>query len=344
KIVGQLLTAIEQRASFSSEDWLIVIVGDHGGYGKSHGMWGGHATTVPMLICGKQVQNGRIPGISYNFDAAATALQHFNLYSEKLNLDGRPRCNIIAKENKLSLKDGLEAYFNFSEKQPENLLENKISAKIYGAKTSSGSGPGAFAGGFLRIDGSEDNPGGMILQGSEQFAEPDKPALTFCLWVRVAANPPGGDPVIIGNKDWRDGKKPGFILTSARKMESASLPGVCLNYARSGEIPRIDMGPFDVEYDSWSFYAVTFSDEGVAYMYQGRDDGHLYWLCDRAEDAVLHSGMPWHLGQDGSGKYKFPFRGDIDDLALWSRALSSKEIRAVYEAGRKGMELADLLQ
>ncbi|MDD3695972.1 MAG: hypothetical protein PHG44_08405 [Lentisphaeria bacterium] len=54
--------------------------------------------------------------------------------------------------------------------------------------------------------------------------------------------------------------------------------------------------------------------------------------------------MPWHLGQDGSGKYKFPFRGDIDDLALWSRALSSKEIRAVYEAGRKGMELADLLQ
>ena len=37
-IINKLLTVISERPDFANEDWLIIIVGDHGGYGLSHGM------------------------------------------------------------------------------------------------------------------------------------------------------------------------------------------------------------------------------------------------------------------------------------------------------------------
>jgi hypothetical protein len=35
--VGNILTALKNRATYGSEDWLIVVVSDHGGVGSSHG-------------------------------------------------------------------------------------------------------------------------------------------------------------------------------------------------------------------------------------------------------------------------------------------------------------------
>ncbi len=35
--------------------------------------------------------------------------------------------------------------------------------------------------------------------------------------------------------------------------------------------------------------------------------------------------------------------GDIDDFALWTRALTYEDVKSIYEAGRQGLHLADLL-
>ena len=53
--------------------------------------------------------------------------------------------------------------------------------------------------------------------------------------------------------------------------------------------------------------------------------------------------VPFFLGQDGTGKYPAAFNGDIDDFALWTRSLSYEDVRKIYEAGRNGIPLGDLL-
>ena len=51
------------------------------------------------------------------------------------------------------------------------------------------------------------------------------------------------------------------------------------------------------------------------------------------EPTDLNSGLPLNLGQDGTGSYAHNLSGDIDDLAIWSRALTFDEIHAIYAAG-----------
>ena len=359
-IIAGLLDAIAGRPTFQSEDWLIVVTGDHGGYAKTHGLWGGHATTVPFLVTSKHVQNGRIPGVPLNLDAAATALDHFGLYSKELNLDGVPLGKEIVADPVRPLKEGLAAYFTFDEKkQPVNRAGTEITAKLFGEKTTSAEKRDGFAGGCLHVESEvkteevEENgvkkenkvrlPAGVVLEGTEKLQLEAGRCFTVTAWVRMPATQ-GGDPLILGNKNWKDGSQPGFGLIAARQTERAKAPGVCLNYARSGEAKRSDMGTYDVEPDKWTFYAVTFSPNGAAYLFQGRDDGYLYWIIDHAEDAVTVTDMPWCIGQDGTRAYTSTFNGDVDDLAIWTRAMTTTEIRAIYDAGRKGLTLADLLK
>ena len=155
--------------------------------------------------------------------------------------------------------------------------------------------------------------------------------------------PQKGDPAIIANKDWDSGRNPGFVLVATKQMDGAKVPGVCVNSAQSNAAGRHDMGPYDIEYGKWTFYAVTFGKEGSMRFYQGGPDGYLYQMAEDASAITLASGKPFYLGQDGTGAYKYPFDGDIDEFAFWTRTLSHQEIRRIYEAGRKGFELADLL-
>lgn len=347
--IGGLLTAIGNRSTFKDEDWMIVIVGDHGGYATNHGMWGGHAPTVPLIVVGKNVKHGKIPGILANMDTAATVLDHFGLYSNELNLDGVPRGKIVVDSQKPPLKSGLQAYFTFDEKNaPVNHAGTTIKAVLFGEKTVCAVKPDGFSYGFLHIESTKEGetmlPSGVRLDGSDKMELENGRCMTVTCWVRMPATPQKGDPLILGNKDWKDGKLPGCALVAARSTESAKAPGVCLNYARSGKTPRNDMGTFDVEAGKWIFYAFTFAPDGAVRFYQGRDDGYLYCLADHSEDAVVATGKPWHIGQDGTGNYNCHFLGDIDDFAMWNRSLDAEDIRRIYDAGRKGLALSDVIE
>ena len=48
------------------------------------------------------------------------------------------------------------------------------------------------------------------------------------------------------------------------------------------------------------------------------------------------------IGNVNDGLNNFPFNGDIDEISLYSRALSSAEIAAIYDAGSAGKCLAPL--
>ena len=45
------------------------------------------------------------------------------------------------------------------------------------------------------------------------------------------------------------------------------------------------------------------------------------------------TGLPFFLGTEGTGNYPCKFTGDLDNFAFWTRALTCKEVKELYEAG-----------
>lgn len=82
-LVGQIVSAISARATFSSEDWQIVITADHG-----HQASGGHGgqsaveRTIPFIVASKTLRQGTLPTV-YRLvsqaDVPPTVLDHFDV-------------------------------------------------------------------------------------------------------------------------------------------------------------------------------------------------------------------------------------------------------------------------
>ena len=338
RIIGETLDAIASRPSFKDEDWLVMVTSDHGGYGKSHGIWGGHATTIPVIVAGRHVPQGRIAGMPRNCDLAPLALAHFGLDVGKMDLDGRaPR--IRAADPARPLREGLAAYFPFDDASPANGAGGAVAAKLHG-KTVSGMRGGRF-GGCLLVASGTDDACGASLAGSEKLDFEGGACFAMSLWVRMDG-PQAMQAPIVSNKDWASGANPGFILIGARKTDAVKTPGVCFNCALEGVSKRLDMGTFDIDYGLWTFYGVTCGEDGVLTVYQGGKDGRLYWIAGDASAIKLKTGLPFWIGQDGTGACKVSFKGAVDDFALWTRALSRAEVRRIYEAGCAGRALGDL--
>lgn len=338
--VGAVLDAIRSRPTFDQEDWLITVTGDHGGYNRSHGMWGGHASTVPLVAAGRHLEQGRIPGSPHHYDLTATTLAHFGFDVAQLKLDGQVLGKAAPPTPARALKDGLAVFLPFSSSLANAVAEGPI-AKQFGAVNAVKLAGGGFLDGCLHVAGGTNALGGVRLEGSEKLAF-EKGAFAATMWVRLPANQ-AGDPVIFSNKDWRSGANPGFVLTAARATPTSTRKGVAFNCAMSDARKRLDMGAFDMTSGVWTFLAVTRSAEGVLMVYQGGADGRFNWIADDAAAAVMASGKPICLGQDGTGAYGCNLEGDIDDFALWTRALEPEDVRRIYEAGRRGLGLADML-
>ena len=88
-IINNLLAAIAERPDFANEDWLVIIVGDHGGYGLSHGMASAHARYPHLSIISKKYKDGVFTDSLSVADAAATLLAHFGVKPEEHDLDGK---------------------------------------------------------------------------------------------------------------------------------------------------------------------------------------------------------------------------------------------------------------
>ena len=338
--LGNCLNAIANRPTFAEEDWLILVTADHGGYAKEHGQTSGRqAHTVPIVISGRAVTPGRIPGSPYNFDVTASALAHFGINPAAIGLDAQRIDNTAVTDTARPLSDGLAVYLPFTDSETENAVAgSSVTAEANGSATLIGDGFVGNAltlanGGYLRLPGTEN----LTYEGGDK-------SFTAIIWVKMV-DQPGDDPVLFGNENWASGRNPGMLLCAAR-AEAASTRGVVMN-AGSGS-SRLLIGTFDYEgtYENptlWTFYAVTRSDEGVFTTYQGRNDGTLNWASGTFDDFVFKNGFPFCIGQDGTGKYDYLFMGDVDDFALWTRSLSHEEIRRIYEYGRAGMELGELL-
>ena len=338
--IGNALRAIAARPTFADEDWLVIVVADHGGYARSHGLMNGQATTIPFLVCGRNVAAGRIAGTPHNHCVAATALAHFGVDTSGMGLDGDAVGGEDPDETpQRALKDALAVYIPFEGKGIANLAADTVSPVASGS--ASIAEKGGFVGGALRVSPCTNGVSFVRLDGSEHLEFENGGDFAIALWVRMDAAQKG-DPVIVANKDWNNGSNPGVLVAAAKGIKGAKNHGVCFNAGLKGG-GRLDLGPFDVERGKWTFYAVTRDRHGSVRFYQGGQDGWLYWLSENAKEINAATGSPFCIGQDATGDYPCGFDGFVDDFALWSRTLSHEDVRRIFESGRKGIPLGELL-
>ena len=335
KAIGKVLNAIAARPTFAQEDWMVIVTSDHGGYHMGHDMRkGSPCTCIPLLVTGRSVVPGRIAGSPRNYDVAPTVLAHFGIDISGMDLDGRILGrDPAAKDARRPLSDGLAVYLPFDGKTMENAVAGGPQPVALSTNTTLRVA-GGFAGGCVRVASGPDGVAGVRLNGSEKLAFENGDEFAVALWVCVPQTF-RGYPAIISNKDWRNGNNPGFVMNGFDKYVQMNIgvPG--------GE--RFDLRPYDLELGKWTFYAVTRGRDGVVRFYQGGQGGYLYWMAEKAPEIALVTGMPFCLGQDGTSARKNEFSGDIDEFALWTRSLSHDEVRRIYEAGRKGIELGELI-
>ena len=341
--IGACLSAIANRATFDQEDWLIAVTSDHGGYKTYHGQilnsqgQSYQAYTVPLVIAGRSVAEGRIPGLPYNYDVCASALDHFGV-----TVSGLPAIKRDGSaETARTLNDGLAVYLPFDADS-----SNQIAGSSVTAEPSTATAPAVtvngMTGSYLNI------PSGAYLKlaGSENLTyEGGDKSFTAIVWVNVTTTP-SSDPVVIANKNW-GGSAKGVLLCHGKAYSykdttiSNQRSAFSLNAGTGSS--RLDIGPFDQENGKWTFFAITRNDDGVFTMYQGRSDGTLDWASATLDGFVLKN-YPFYIGQDGTGAYSSKFVGGVDDVALWTRGLSHGEIRRIFENGRAGANLGDLLK
>ena len=337
--IGACLDAIAGRATFAEEDWLVLVTSDHGGFTVDHaGAYGRHSLTVPVLVAGRGVSAGPVSGVVYNYDLTANALAHFGIDAAACSLDARAVAGVAAATRPLA--DGLSVYLPFN--NFDNGVPGSAVTAIANDADKATIADNGFTGRGLKIVAG----GAVKLQGSENLTYEDSgKSFAITVWVRQDQTKMTGDPLVWGNKNWNAGRNPGLALVAYGKPSgNPEGSNVFFNYVTTGT-ERHDIGQFLNEGTTlWNFYAVTRTDDGVVRVYQGRRDGRLYWLSDEAAQFTLsQTKYPFYLGSDGTGTYTRQYIGEMDEFALWTRGLSHEEIRKVYEAGRRGQELGDVL-
>lgn len=119
---------------------------------------------------------------------------------------------------------------------------------------------------------------------------------------------------------------------------------------------RVNAGKY--EYQAWKgsagqacvSFAVPSEDVGNWVHLVGVYDGAAWSLYRNGSLAaqVMSSVTPpvsdaaWAIGAAGNGNERF-FKGDIDDVGIWNRALSSAEVSRIWRAGADGMSAASLV-
>lgn len=337
--LGELLAAIGSRSTFLQEDWQIVITSDHGGYHTGHGGSSAPEHTIPFLVASRHAMQGGLPSATRNIDVVPTVLDHMGV-SIPGGLQGQPQGGSIRPSAPLMIAQDLVRYYRF-----EGSLGDTISGGSAAVGAESDIPPvvhsanGKF-GGYVQIDdagGGADSASYLTLNPGSDLDFGDTDSFTTVLWFR-AHGLQSGDPVILGNKSWNSGQNPGWLILGNEGAGNS----FGTNFAGAGS-DRIDLEDIDYEGTQWWFIASVFDADGLAKMYVGDADGGLRWMALYADGVgALTSALPLNLGQDGTGTYAHNLDGDIDDLAIWRRALSHEEVLRLYDGGR-GLELQSAL-
>ncbi|MCP3902912.1 MAG: hypothetical protein GY715_04680, partial [Planctomycetes bacterium] len=233
--VGLMLDAIVARPDFAIEDWLVIIVSDHG-----HTFNGGHGgqshleRTSTLIVSSKDVSNGYIPGSPSVVDVSATVLTHLGI-TVPANQEGTARGAVVINPD---FRDALVVHLPF-----DGTLDD---ASGRHNNASVGGGTPAYAAGLhgsaLALDGLDD---WITLGQPADLAFGADTDYTISLWISADDFQPSGDPAIISNKNWASGFNDGWGLFMGGDGDDWKV-----NQAAAGSGGRVDTAWIDVHHTS----------------------------------------------------------------------------------------------
>jgi hypothetical protein len=224
-----------------------------------------------------------------------------------------------------SLRDGLIAHYTFDDSYLDT-SGNRNHAFEFGSPSFTPDGAIGHALSFDGVDDYVELPNIPELAfGTNDFT------LTF--WYKVSGDQVGR-PAIIGNKDWRSASNPGWIVSSNYGSGSNG-DDLAINLS-DGNTTIDGSKAVDVGRDSWHFVAVRIKRGDKMSLL--RSDRGSYVLQEDSISTLtgsLNTSNKIRIGTSHEGCSADFTKMDLDDLGIWSRALSSEEIDAIWMAGRK---------
>jgi hypothetical protein len=206
------------------------------------------------------------------------------------------------------------------------------------------------AGGFNPFTQGGTNNYATLGTGSD-FSFGTATDFSIAFWARLPAGGWNGtsthsDPAFISNKDWSDGNNHGWVVATGSDGR------LQWNYTEAGNQTRKDYdGPAGVFGNPvWHHVAVTFQRTRNAITYF--DGVPVSTNSIGPGTKTIDPGLPTNIGNDGTGDYPInygywtnafanPTNGlAMDDLGIWRRVVSAKEICAIYNAGLVGQDLS----
>lgn len=142
----------------------------------------------------------------------------------------------------------------------------------------------------------------------------------FTLETWIKFNNPSSDPSFIGNKDWASGQNTGILW--------------CWNGGNSLRFNFKPAGGTRRDYDitvpdpsAWNHIAMVVDRSGnlTAYLNGIQAGTPINIAADSGKS--LDGTLPIRIGQDGTGIYGPKFKGAMDELKIWKKALTVNEIR-----------------
>lgn len=247
------------------------------------------------------------------------------------------------------LADGLVAYWKLDDGQADSSAATAIDVEKLndGTLVGFGSPPSWSAdspfpkSGCLSFDGVDDH---VAIPRSESL-DIGTNALTLSAWVRMDSEVPSiahgygsiydsaADAYVLyqdrGNKELR------FKVTDA--AGDAARPGASHNALAAATWHHL-AAVFNGSVGRLSGQALLFLDGRLVDVHTGKDGGG-----GRGLVGAVKTGQIAMLGRNGSANDGW-FAGQIDDVAVWRRALSAGEIRTIHRRGLEGYSLQSLVQ
>jgi hypothetical protein len=204
----------------------------------------------------------------------------------------------------------------------------QLDGKLY-VKDLSGHGNHGIVHGAEQVEGRAG--GALSFKGKEDYVECKNSsslnptaALTVCAWIKVRSLRAG---YLVSKEDWKDGEH-GYVLRAddiqTGKFKLTIGDGTWHD-ARSDD-------PVDLA--EWHHVASTFDGKSMVVFVDGRKGPPT-----TLEQPISPSPGNLRIGC-GSFDTERDFDGVIDEVAIFARALSDKEVQAVYAMGVKGQSLA----
>lgn len=156
---------------------------------------------------------------------------------------------------------------------------------------------------------------------------------TLTFWYRVSGDQVG-KPAIIGNKDFRSASNVGWLVSSNYGSGSNG-DDLAINLS-DGSATIDSSKATDVGSNTWHFVAVRVKRGDKMSLL--RSDKGSYILQEDSISTLtgsLSTGNKIRIGTDHRDCGVSFTKMDLDDLGIWSRALSSEEVEQIWMAGRK---------